>query len=187
MKKDQSIRIVIGVLSVAIPLLIGYLLFNVKSESDATWIHMLPHVNGVLNSFTAIFLVFGYIMIKRNNKTLHRMSMLISFTLAGLFFISYLTYHSSVPSQMFGDLDKNNILDSYELSLIGNMRLVYLTLLLSHILLAVALLPISLFTLYYALAGKFEKHKKIVKFTFPIWLFVSVSGVVVYLMISAYY
>jgi len=185
--KERNVRLVIIVLSVAVPLLIGYLIFNVKVESELSWVHMLPHLNGVLNSFTALSLVVGFIMIKRGKRDLHKMAMVISFILASLFFVSYLVYHANVPSQMFGDLDKNNILDAQELSLIGNLRIVYLILLLSHIFLAAILVPFVLFAFYFALSKQFEKHKKVVKYTWPIWLYVSVSGVIVYLLISVYY
>ena len=185
--KDRSIRIVITILSILIPLIIGYLIFNVKASSNLSWVHILPHLNAALNSFTALFLIVGFIMIKQGRRDLHKMAMVISFILAALFFVSYLIYHASVPSQMFGDLDKNNILDAQELAQVANLRIIYLVLLLSHILLAVVLVPFVLFAFYFALTKQFEKHKKVVKFTWPIWLYVSVSGVVVYFLISVYY
>ncbi len=184
---EKQVKILIGTLSVLIPLFIGYVLFSVKTESSQRWVYALPHINGVLNSFTAIALLIGFYMIKSGRKDVHRLLMTIAFFLASLFFISYIIYHSSVPSQMFGDINKNGILDPGELELIGARRIVYLIILISHILLAVVLIPLVLFAFYFALNSKFEKHRKIVKFTLPIWLYVSISGVIVYLMISGYY
>ena len=88
---------------------------------------------------------------------------------------------------MFGDLDQDGILSEVEKEMAGSMRNIYLIILLTHIVLAAVVVPFVLFAFYYALSGNFDSHRKIVRFTFPIWIYVSVTGVIVYLMISPYY
>lgn len=184
---NRIVTITIYCLSVIVPLVIGWLLFSVRIATESTWVYVLPHLNAVLNTTTAILLVTALVLIKKGNKRGHRTAMTIAFTLGAMFFVSYLIYHASVPSQMYGDVDGDGILSPIELDAISGSRGVYLTLLLSHIGLATIVLPLILFSFYYALSGNFEKHKRIVRFSWPIWFYVSVSGVIVYLMISAYY
>ena len=185
--KDTQARVVIILVSVVVPAVIGYLLYSVRVETSVEWIYMLPHVNAVLNACTALVLVTGLIMIKRGNIEMHRISMLVAFTMAALFFISYLTYHASVPSQMYGDLDHDQVLSSTESLQVEDSKALYLSLLLSHIVLAVVLVPLVLFAFYFALTSRIEAHKKVVRFAWPVWFYVSVSGVVVYTMISPFY
>ncbi len=113
--------------------------------------------------------------------------MTTAFFLGILFLISYILYHSTTSSTIFGDVNRDGILDEAETVLAGGMRSIYLLILLSHILLAIIVVPLVLFAFYFALTDKFDKHKKIVRFTLPIWLYVSVSGVAVYLLIRPYY
>lgn len=170
------------------PLLIAWLLFRPgKPEAVDAWFHYLPHINGIINSITSGILIFGYIMIRNGYKEWHKAAMITSFFLGILFLISYITYHSMAPSQRYGDINNNGLLEPDELLAVQFFRIVYLILLLVHILLAVVAVPLILAAFYYALTGKFDKHRKIVRFAYPAWLTVSVSGVVVYLMISPYY
>lgn len=114
--------------------------------------------------------------------------MSIAFTLGSLFLVSYVIYHSTADSTIYGDLNGNGVLDDTEKTKeLMWWRGLYVGILLPHIILAAVVVPFVLFAFYYALNDKIEKHKKIVKWTFPIWLFVSITGVVVYLMISPYY
>ncbi len=185
---DSKIKGIIVFISVALPLFIGYLIFGYKADTETSgWIYMLPHINGMINSFTVIILVFGFVMIKQGNIVWHKTAMLTAFFLGILFIVSYSIYHANIPSQVFGDVNKNGLLDSDETVVLGYSRFVYLSLLLSHIGLAIILAPFILMALYYALKGKIDKHRKIVKFALPIWLYVSITGVIVYLMISQYY
>ncbi len=175
-------------ISVVLPLFTGYLIFGDNTDSGASgWIYMLPHINGMINSFTVIILVFGFIMIKKGNIVWHKTAMLTAFFLGVVFFVSYSIYHANVPSQVFGDTNKNGQLDSKEMLILGYSRFIYLSFLLTHIGLAIVLAPFILMALFYALTSKIQKHRKIVKFALPIWLYVSISGVIVYLMISQYY
>jgi putative membrane protein len=175
-------------ISIILPLFTGYLIYSNKSgEVASDWVYMLPHINGMINSFTVLILFLGFILIRRGNIVWHKMAMLTAFFLGILFFISYTIYHANVPSQVFGDINNNNELEPDELIVLGYSRAVYLSLLLSHIVLAVILAPFILMALFYAFKGKIDRHKKIVRFALPIWIYVSISGVIVYLMISQYY
>ena len=179
---------IILVLSVLIPLVVGILLFiPAKVILEGDWNTFLPHVNGALNTITSMVLILGFVMIRRKNKTLHKSAMGIAFALGVLFLISYLIYHSTSESTLFGDLNRDGLLDDQESALAGTSRMIYLSILLSHILLAIIVVPFVLFAFYFALTERIEKHKRIVRFTLPIWLYVSVSGVLVYLMIRPYY
>ena len=113
--------------------------------------------------------------------------MLVAFVLGALFLVSYVIYHASAESTVFGDLNGNGVLEDAEAAVLGNSRTVYLTILISHIILAAIVVPFVLLSLYFALNEKIAKHRKIVKFAYPIWLYVSVTGVIVYMMISPYY
>lgn len=104
-----------------------------------------------------------------------------------MFLISYVTAHYFIPDTKFGDVDHNGILDEMELAAVSGIRPVYLVILLSHILLAVIVLPMILLSFYFALKDDRVKHKKITRFSYPIWLYVTLTGVVVYALISPYY
>jgi putative membrane protein len=169
-------KIILGTLGVVVPLLVA-ILFYFKgifkiSGADA-YLHALPAANAVLNSLTAVALLMGYYFIRQNNVLAHRAAMGTAFALGGLFLLSYVAYHSQVDSTHFGGA--------------GIIRLVYFFLLLTHISLAVVTVALVLFTLYFALTGQYTKHKRIARWTFPIWLYVSVTGVIVFFMIAPYY
>jgi putative membrane protein len=162
------------VISVLIPVVVALLLFMpTRLNLGADFVYFLPHLNGVINTATSIALLAGYFFIGKKNIALHRASMSTAFILGSIFLVSYVVYHASAESTIFGGE--------------GIIRGVYYFLLITHIILAAVVVPFVLFAFYFALSGKIDKHKKIVKYTFPIWLYVSVTGVIVYLMISPYY
>lgn len=184
----KKIQNIILFFSVVIPLTVALLLFIPgKLSVTGDWNLYLPHINGSINTITSLVLLFGFIMIKRENRELHKKAMITAFFLGVLFLISYILYHSTTSSTIFGDVNHDGILDQDETSLIGSARSIYLLILLSHILLAIVVVPLVLFAYYFALTDRLDKHKRIVRFTLPIWLYVSVSGVVVYLLIRPYY
>tara|TARA_Y100001956_G_C4082095_1_gene168909 strand:+ start:316 stop:864 length:549 start_codon:yes stop_codon:yes gene_type:complete len=172
---DSKYLWLIGVLSVVIPIAVAVLIFKPSSliEFEGKWVYLLPHINGVINTVTSIFLLLGVYFIKNGKRNLHELCMTVSFVLGSIFLVSYVVYHASVPSTTYGGE--------------GVIRYVYFFLLLSHILLSIIVVPFVLMAIYQAWTKKFEKHKKTVKYTFPIWLYVSITGVIVYLMISPYY
>lgn len=161
----------IVVVSIAVPALVTLLLLTEKIEGfDTTF---LPPIYATLNAFTAVFLVAALLAIKRKNIVVHKTLMSAAIVFSALFLVLYVIYHSTSDSTPFGG--------------VGNIRVVYFTLLLSHILLSVVVIPLVLITYVRALAQRFDRHKRIARITFPIWLYVAISGVVVYLMISPYY
>ena len=167
-------KIIIGTLGVVVPLLVAVLFtFPDVFRVPGAQVKFLPAVNAVLNSLTALCLLAGYYFIRTKQVLRHRAMMGTAFALGGLFLLSYVTYHSQVPSTHFGG--------------VGAARSIYFGLLLTHISLAVVTVGLVLFTLYFALTGQYTKHKAIARWTFPVWLYVSVTGVVVYFMISPYY
>jgi uncharacterized membrane protein YozB (DUF420 family) len=129
----------------------------------------LPDVNAALNSLSAVFLFAGYRFIRLKNQQAHRRCMLAAFTCSILFLICYLTYHFQVGSVPFKGQ--------------GGVRVVYFTILLTHTILAVVIVPLALITLIRALRERFDAHRRIARWTFPIWLYVSITGVVVYWML----
>ena len=129
----------------------------------------LPALNAGLNSLSALLLVLGYRNIRRQNTAAHRRCMLLAFAASTLFLISYLTYHAQVGSVPFQKQDW--------------IRPVYFTILITHIVLAGAILPLALATLHRAWRGRFEAHRRLARWTLPLWLYVSVTGVVIYVML----
>jgi uncharacterized membrane protein YozB (DUF420 family) len=129
----------------------------------------LPAVNATLNATAAVLLSIGYVLIRKGRVETHRKVMLAAFTTSVLFLISYLVYHANVGSKHFPGQ--------------GAIRTVYLSILLTHTVLAVVIVPLVLVTLSRALSARFDRHRAIARYTLPIWLYVSVTGVIVYLML----
>jgi putative membrane protein len=129
----------------------------------------LPAVNATLNGLAAILLVTGYIFIRQRRWRQHRAMMLAAFTTSVLFLISYVVYHANAGSRPFSGR--------------GRIRIVYFTILITHVILAAAIVPLALVTLSRALRARYDRHARIARWTLPIWLYVSVTGVVVYLML----
>ena len=169
-------KIILGGLGIVVPVLVA-ILFYFKGlfqiEGAAAHLYWLPALNAGLNSLTAVALLTGFYFIRRKNVLAHRASMLTAFGLGALFLVSYVVYHSQVASTHFGGA--------------GAARAIYFFLLLTHISLAVVTVALVLFTLYFALTGQYTKHQAIAKWTFPVWLYVSITGVIVYFMIAPYY
>jgi putative membrane protein len=169
-------KIILGTLGAVVPLLVAVLFYykNIfKIEGAGHYLHMLPAVNALLNSLTAVALLVGFYFIRQKNVLAHRAAMLTAFGLGGLFLISYVAYHSQVESTHYLGT--------------GALRYVYFGLLLTHISLAAVTVGLVLFTLYFALTGQYTKHQRIARWTFPVWLYVSITGVIVYFMIAPYY
>ena len=129
----------------------------------------LPALNASLNAIAAVLLVIGYILIRKRKIAQHRLVMLSAFATSALFLTSYLVYHANVGSRPFPGQ--------------GPIRTIYLTILFTHVVLAAAILPMALITLNHALRQRFTRHVPIARWTLPIWLYVSVTGVIVYLML----
>ncbi len=178
---------VITVISIVVPLAVALLIFMPARLETGDWVKFLPHLNAAINTSTSLLLLLGLYFIKRNKIAYHKAVMLAAFGLGFLFLVSYIVYHASVPSAIFGDADGNGVLSDAESASLGSLRTIYLVTLLSHIGLSIVVVPFVLMALYFGLTNQYDRHRKIVRYGFPIWLFVSVSGVVVYLMISPFY
>lgn len=179
----------IVVLSVAIPLVVA-LLFGVNLKKlgyDVQPLSFLPPIYATINGITAVLLVVAVWAIKNGKRVLHENLMKTAIACSVAFLAMYVAYHMTSVSTVFGDANHNGILDADEKIAIGNMRLVYLAILLSHILFSIIIIPFVLITYVRAISKSFERHKKIAKITFPLWLYVAITGVIVYLMISPYY
>ncbi len=173
-QSEQKVKSWIIAISVIIPLAVAVLIFMpTKLELGSDLVYFLPHLNAVINTAATIALIAAIVFIKNKNIAYHGASMTIAFVLGAIFLVSYVVYHAAAESTTFGGE--------------GIIRPFYYFLLITHIILAaVALFPI-LFAYYYGLTDQREKHRKVVKFAYPIWLYVTVTGVIVYLMISPYY
>lgn len=172
--KDRNYLIIIAILSVAVPLLVALLLFMPQTgklgDVDVTF---LPKLHALLNSLTAVSLLTGYYFVKNKNIRGHRFSMVTAFTLSAFFLISYVTYHyQAAPTRYGGE---------------GTLKTFYYVILLTHIVLAAVIVPLVLLSVYFAVSEQINRHRKIARWTFPIWLYVAVTGVVVYFMIAPYY
>ncbi len=175
--------------SIIIPVVVG-ILFGIKLKDfgiDVEPLSFLPPIYATTNGITAIVLVWAVISIKNGKRKLHEQLMTFAIMLSVAFLVMYVAYHMTADSTKFGDLNHDGVLDLAETTKIGSLRLVYFVILVSHILLSIAIIPLVLITYVRALAKRFDRHKKIAKITFPLWLYVAVTGVVVYLMISPYY
>ncbi|WP_299216169.1 DUF420 domain-containing protein [uncultured Dokdonia sp.] len=165
----------IVVLSVVIPLAVAAL-FGVKLKDygfDVEPLTFLPPVYATINGLTAIVLVLAVLQIKKGNRKTHERLMKFAILLSVLFLVMYVAYHMTSDSTSYGGE--------------GATRYLYFFILITHIVLSIVIIPLVLFTYVRALAERFDKHKKLAKITFPIWLYVAITGVVVYLMISPYY
>lgn len=167
-KNTGTIKTLIYVLSVAIPVVVA-VLFKVRIEGVD--LSILPPIYASINGLTAVLLLIALFAIKAKNVSLHQAMIKISLILSLLFLGMYVAYHMTSDPTPYG----------------GNMKGVYYALLISHIILSVAVVPLVLFTYLHAWTGNFERHKKWTRFSWPIWFYVAASGVIVYLMISPYY
>ncbi|WP_281631162.1 DUF420 domain-containing protein [Flavobacterium luteolum] len=161
--------------SIVIPVVVA-ILFGVKLKDfgfNVEPLSFLPPIYATTNGITAIVLVWAVLAIKKGNQKLHERLMTFAIALSVAFLVMYVAYHMTSDSTKYGGE--------------GALRYVYFFILVTHILLSIAIIPLVLITYVRALAKRFDRHRKIAKITFPLWLYVAVTGVVVYLMISPYY
>jgi putative membrane protein len=188
-KNDGKAKWLITIFSVIVFLAITVLgKYNLAGKISLPFnVHIFALINAVTNSLVAILLIAGLIAVKKQNYLLHKKIMLFAMALSVLFLVSYICHHLFAGEAIYGDTDGVKGLSEAERAAAGNMRNIYLAILITHIPLAGLALPFILFAAYRALTGDYEKHKKIVRIIYPVWLYVAVTGVVVYLMISPYY
>jgi putative membrane protein len=172
---EQKYNKWIVLLSIAIPVAVA-VLFKVKLKDfgfNVTPLSFLPPIYATINGITAILLITAVLAIKNGNRKRHELLMKFAIGCSIAFLVMYVAYHMTADSTKYGGE--------------GILKYVYFFILITHIFLSIAVIPLVLITYVRALANKFDKHKKIAKITFPIWLYVAVTGVIVYLMISPYY
>ena len=157
---------------------------NVKLPFDA---NIFALFNALINSIIAVLLIIGVIAIQQKKVKIHKRLMLTALTLSILFLFSYLLHKIFTGETLFGDFNHDGHLSSDEITKIGSIRRLYLTILISHIILAALILPFVLFTAYRALTGDYERHKRLARITFPIWLYVAITGPIIYWMIAPFY
>lgn len=170
----KKMRLLVNIISVLLPLIVGAM-FQFKF-SDFVWpfdVHVLPLINAILNGATALVLIASLVAVKNKNIDLHEKLIYVGMVLSLLFLVVYIMYHTTAGHTKFGGE--------------GTIRTVYFFLLITHIILAAIQAPFVLYAFLYGYTGQIEKHQKIVKFSYPIWLYVSITGVICYLMISPYY
>lgn len=186
-QNDKRARIIIWVLSFIVFCGIAFLTsvkLNVKLDFDP---HIFATFNAIANSCVAILLIAGLWAATSGKYILHKKIMLTAIFLSVLFLVSYVCHHLLTGETKFGDLNHNGILSPDEKQVAGSLRYIYYFILITHIPLAGIILPFILFTSYRALSGQYEKHKRLARKTWPIWFYVAISGVAVYLLISPYY
>jgi len=167
--RDRLVFSGIAVVSSAIVVVVALLIAAPAPVGTRADLSILPFVNALLNGTSAVLLATGYAFIRRRRVTAHLRCMLGAFAASSLFLLSYVVYHAQTGSRPYGGH--------------GAARAIYFALLVSHIILAVAILPLALTTLYRAWRGDFSRHVRIARRTLPIWLYVSVTGVVIYVML----
>ena len=186
-KNDKKARLLIYTLSFVVFAAVVFL-SKYKLDVDLGFdVHVFAKANAVINSMVAVLLLAGLFFAKQKKYELHKKIMLTAISLSVLFLLSYIAHHLSAGDTKYGDLNHDGIVSLDEKALAGNLRMIYYFILITHIPLAAIVLPFILFTAYRALTGEYDKHKKLVRITWPVWFYVAVTGVVVYLMISPYY
>ncbi len=186
-KNDRKARVFIIAVSLIVFIAV-VVLSRVKLEVNLPFdVHVFAGINAAINSVVALLLVFGIIAVRKKNYELHKKIMLTAILLSVLFLLSYIAHHLLAGDTKFGDINHDGLLSDEEKTGAGQMRVFYLLLLLTHIPLAGIILPFILFTAYRALTGEYDKHRKLTRITWPVWFYVAITGVMVYLMIRPYY
>lgn len=169
LEDQKSSKVFINTISIVVPLAVVALLAVPAKLDLGAWTKSISHVIGAINSLTTVSLILGLIFIKLKKVHLHRLMMTISFALGGIFLVCYVLYHLTNPANKFNGE--------------GAVRTVYLFILATHVGLSFVVLPLVLRAMYYAVKKQFDRHRKIVRYAYPIWLYVSITGVAVYLML----
>lgn len=172
---DKSHVAIVVTLTIVINGLVTLLFFmeGLGGDVEGFDLTILPMMNAIFNSFTTVFLFTALFFILRKNITMHKRFIYAAFTSTALFLVTYLTYHALSESTAFGGS--------------GAIAAIYYFILISHIILAIIIVPLALWTFLKGITSQVEKHRKIARWTMPLWLYVSITGVIVYLMISPYY
>jgi putative membrane protein len=183
----RKLKVAVWVISAAVLGLV-VLMREVKIPlPDGISLSFLPPFHAFLNTVAAISLIMALVAIKKGKALLHQRWIYAAMICSLLFLLSYVTYHFTTPETIYGDVNGDGEMSAVELTEAGSLRTVYLVILLSHIVLAAVSLPFILLTFCYGFTNHFTKHKKLSRKIFPVWLYVAVTGPVVYLLLSPYY
>ncbi len=166
---ERKSLVLINTLSVVVPLVVAILLGLPTKLDFGAWTKNLSHAIGIINTLTSFVLIAGLIFIRQNKINLHRIAMITAFALGSLFLVCYVTYHLTNPSNRYNGE--------------GTLRYIYLFFLLTHIALSLVVLPLVLRAMFFAVTNQFGRHTRVAKYAYPIWLYVSITGVIVYLML----
>jgi len=186
-KNDRKASVLIIIFSIIVFAAV-VLLSRVKLELDLGFdVHLFALVNALINSCVAVLLVLALVAVKKRKYETHKKLMLTAMLLSILFLLSYISHHLLAGDTRFGDINHDGIITEAEKAGAGSLRIIYYIILGTHIPLAGIILPFILFTAYRALIGEYPEHKKLARITWPVWFYVAITGVTVYLMISPYY
>ena len=186
-KNDSRAKFFIWSISIIVFVAVA-ILSKVKLNVDLGFDpHLFAKANAIINFIVTFFLLAGLWAVKSQKYLLHKRIMIAAIVLSILFLVSYICHHLFAAETKFGDIDHNGIVSADEKTLGGSLRIIYYFILATHIPLAGIILPFILFTAYRSLTGEYQRHKKLARITWPVWLYVAITGVVVYLMISPYY
>lgn len=186
-KNDRKAGWLIGIFSFVVFAVVASL-SKIQLRVDAGFnIHIFAAANAVINSIVAVLLIVAMVLVKQKKYIAHKKVMLYAMVLSILFLVSYITHHLLSGDTIYGDLNHNGLLDDAERPAVESTRGIYLIILLTHIFLAAIILPFILYTAYRGMISEYPKHRKLGKITWPIWLYVSLTGPILYFMISPYY
>lgn len=171
-ESKKGVRLIIAVSMAAVGFLFWLIYFKAPAEQTLAFVQHLPAVNATLNALCAVCLVCGYVFVRRKNYKVHQRFMVAALVFSALFLVSYLTYHN-----FQGDTPYTGM---------GTARIIYFFILITHIVLSIFSLPMALVTVFYASQERFAHHRKLARWTLPVWLYVSVTGVIVYLMLHVF-
>lgn len=188
-KNDSKAKMIILVVSLLVFATVTVLgKYNLSGKVNLPFdVHIFAAANGIINAAVSILLLAGLITVKNKNFELHKKIMMFAMILSILFLISYICHHLFAGETMYGDTDGVKGLSDAERTAAGSMRTVYLAILITHIPLAGIALPFILLAAYRAMTGEYAKHKKLVRIVWPLWFYVAITGVLVYIMIRPYY
>ena len=168
----RAVSVILGISAAMLALLVLVIYGHARVEAAPAWISSLPAVNALLNLTSAVFLVLAYQAVRRRAFATHARRMLCALAASALFLVSYIVYHSVHGDTKFGGH--------------GAVRPLYFFILVTHVTLSAVVLPFIFSSLFFSLSGRFPLHKKVSRYTFPIWLYVSVTGVLVFALLRAY-
>lgn len=186
-KNDRMANWLIGIFSVVV-FLVVVVLSKFKLDVDLGFdVHIFATINAFVNATIALVLIGALVAVKQKNYTLHKKLMMTALVLSIIFLLSYIAHHLLAGEAKYGDINHDGLVDEAEKLAVGDMRVVYLVILATHIILAAIILPFILFTAYRGLTSEFPAHKKLARITWPLWFYVAVTGPIVYWMISPFY